>query len=64
MTEEEIEVLKKTASRQNLSGDQFAIWIKAFKLYNHHHEKKFNMGCAPCYFKVLKWHIEQNKQVA
>ena len=29
------------------------MWIALFKFYNDHHEKKLQMGCGPCYPKVL-----------
>lgn len=31
------------------------MWKPLFQFYNDHHEKKLQMGCGPCYIKVLSF---------
>ena len=37
------------------------VWIKAFREYNQQAEKKLRTTCPACYYKVLKHHIDKNK---
>lgn len=35
-------------------------WVKAFRLYNGDPQNsKLQMGCMPCYPKVLAWHLRR-----
>lgn len=38
-----------------------SIWEAAFRQYNEAHAdtRPLNMNCAPCYFKVFKWHRDR-----
>lgn len=59
MTNEEVNFMKSTVMSvfRNRSNPT---WIKAFEEYNLENYKKLGMGCAPCYGKVLRFHIFKN----
>lgn len=55
INEYELHAMKKSFKQPN------EIWKAAFKQYNESHapERPLTLNCAPCYFKVFKWHKER-----
>lgn len=58
----DIEHLKKTVGSRMNNHDK--MWKEAFRQYNEANEKKLGMGCRPCFFKVLQFHIQKEKVTA
>jgi len=58
MKELEIKHMKATLT-QGGRNKRDLTWIKAFVEYNKQHDKKLEMRCGACYFKVLHYHIGQ-----
>jgi hypothetical protein len=52
-TQEEIEILYSQSGKYGNGERSSHLWRRAFNYYNAHHEKKLQMACAPCYYKVL-----------
>ena len=58
MSKEEISEMLIMLSNPTLSPAKHEGWRNAFNEYNEDHpERKFNMGCRPCYYKVLAYLI-------
>lgn len=60
MTEGELEFMKKTVGNGR-KMERNSVWEKAFGVYNQQHqERQLQTSCAPCYGKVLAWHLRRN----
>jgi hypothetical protein len=57
-TEAEITELKLMKNINHFSKTRSYVWVKAFDYYNKNNVRKLGMGCAPCYYKVLKYILD------
>jgi hypothetical protein len=58
MTKEQIITLTKTLAGFGLPVDKD--WIEGFKMYNQEYHDHLQVGCRPCYPKVLAYLIEKH----
>lgn len=57
MSSEDTKYLHSTLKNGLAKNHKDPIWVKAFELFNESAERPLNMLCAPCYNKVLLFHL-------
>lgn len=56
--DEEIEFMKRSATKGPTRNMGARVWSRAFQFYNTHNTPRLHPQCAPCYSKVLNFILQ------